>query len=169
MAVRSRSARSRCGRRSARHSGVGRLFWKIFLGFWLARVVAAVGAGPAVGVQRLERAREAPQQDLALGPPHRIAIDMAAATLRHGGVEALRQWMTDWQGRRPVPVFAVNDDGRDILGREVPSAALASARELVAHGADGQGVRLVAAPGNESYLLFVPRGFAPRPLRREPP
>ena len=139
---------------------MGRLFWKIFLGFWLALVLAAVGAGTAVWVQRLERAREAPLQDLALGPPHRIAVDMAAATLRHGGVEALRQWMNDWQGRRPVPVFAVNDDGRDILGREIPPGALASARELAAH--EGQGVRVVSTAGNESYVLFVPRGFAPR-------
>jgi len=144
---------------------VGRLFWKIFIGFWIALVVAAFGTGTAVWVQRLERAREAPQQDLAVGPPHRIAIDMAAATLRHGGVEALRQWMNDWQGRRPLPVFAVNDEGRDLLGREVPVAALASARELAARGADGQGVRLVAAPGQENFLLFVPRGFAPEPPR----
>ncbi|HYR33508.1 MAG TPA: ATP-binding protein [Burkholderiales bacterium] len=152
---------------------MGRLFWKIFIGFWIALVVAAFGTGTAVWVQRLERAREAPQQDLAVGPPHRIAIDMAAATLRHGGVEALRQWMNDWQGRRPLPVFAVNDEGRDLLGREVPVAALASARELAARGADGQGVRLVAAPGQENFLLFVPRGFAPEPPRaggrREPP
>jgi two-component system OmpR family sensor kinase len=148
---------------------VGRLFWKIFIGFWLALVVAAVGAGTAVWVQRLERAREAPPQDLAVGPPHRIAIDMAAATLRYGGVDALRQWMNEWQGRRPVPVFAVDGEGRDLLAREVPAGALAQARELVAHGSDGQGVRLVAAPGGESFLLFVPRGFAPRPQRPGPP
>ncbi|TMH66215.1 MAG: HAMP domain-containing protein [Betaproteobacteria bacterium] len=134
---------------------MGRLFWKIFLGFWLALVVAAVGAGTAVWVQRLERAREAPPPDLAVGPPHRIAIDMAAATLRYGGVDALRQWMNDWQGRRPVPVFAVDGDGRDLLAREVPAGALTQAREVVARGSAGQGVRLVAAPGGESFLLFV--------------
>src|SRR5207237_6468334 len=104
---------------------VGRLFWKIFLGFWLALVVAAVGAGTAVWVQRLERAREAPPPDLAVGPPSRLATDLAAATLRYGGVDALRQWMNDWQGRRPVPVFAVDGDGRDLLAREVPAGALA--------------------------------------------
>ena len=150
---------------------MGRLFWKIFIGFWIALVVAAVGAGTAVWVQRLERALESPQQDLALGPPHRIAIDMAAATLRHGGAPALRQWMSDWQGKRPVPVFAVDDEGRDLLGREIPPAALARARELAGRGGDGQGqgVRLVTGPANDSYLLFVPREFAPRGGRPPPP
>ena len=68
---------------------MGRLFWKIFIGFWLALVVAAVAAGTAVWVQRLERGREAPP-DLAVGPPSRIATDLAAVTLRHGGVNAVR-------------------------------------------------------------------------------
>jgi len=147
---------------------VGRLFWKIFIGFWIALVVAAVGAGTAVWIQH--RGREAPPPDLVMGPPSRIATDLAAATLRHGGVEALRQWMNDAQVRRTVAVFAVDDAGRDVLGREVPAAALAAARELIARGDDGRGVRRVAALGGESYLVFVTR--APgggRPPRAGPP
>jgi two-component system OmpR family sensor kinase len=135
---------------------VGRLFWKIFIGFWIALVVAAVGAGTAVWLQRLERAREAPP-DLAVGPPSRIATDMAAATLRHGGVDALRQWMNDVQAKRAVALFAVDEQGHDVLGREVPATALASARQVVARGDDGKGARRVAASGGESYLVFVAR------------
>jgi two-component system OmpR family sensor kinase len=135
---------------------VGRLFWKIFIGFWIALVVAAVGAGTAVWLQRLERAREAPP-DLAVGPPSRIATDMAAATLRHGGVDALRQWMNDVQAKRAVALFAVDEQGHDVLQREVPATALASARQVVARGDDGKGARRVAAPGGESYLVFVAR------------
>jgi len=147
---------------------VGRLFWKIFIGFWIALVVAAVGAGTAVWVQRLERAREAPP-DLAVGPPSRIATDLAAVTLRHGGVDAVREWMTDLQVRRAVALFVVDDEGRDVLGREVPAAALASARQIVARGEDGRGVRRVAAPGGESYLLFVTRMPGARQQRPPPP
>jgi two-component system OmpR family sensor kinase len=148
---------------------VGRLFWKIFIGFWIALVVAAVGAGTAVWVQRLERGREAPPQDLAFGPPSRIATDLAAATLRHGGVDALREWMNDVQVRRAVALFVVDDEGRDVLGREVPAAALASARALVARGDDGRGVRRVAARGGESYLVFVTRAPGGRGQRPPPP
>src|SRR5260221_10906481 len=71
---------------------VGRLFWKIFLGFWLALVVAGVVAGTAVWLQR---PRDPTAQDLAMGAPSRIATDLAAATLRYGGVEAPRQWGDD--------------------------------------------------------------------------
>ena len=145
---------------------MGRLFWKIFIGFWIALVVAAVGAGTAVWVQHR---RQGPPPDLAMGPPSRIATDLAAATLRHGGVEALRQWMNDAQVRRAVALFVVDDEGHDVLGREVPSAALASARTLVARGDDARGARRVAAPSGESYVVFVTRAPGARPPRRPPP
>ena len=146
---------------------MGRLFWKIFIGFWLALVAAALITGTAVWLQH--RVREAPTE-LAGGPPSRIATDMAAATLRHGGVEALRQWMSEVQVRRPVMIFAVDDQGHDVLGREVPGTALAEARELVDHG--GSGARRVSAPGGQSYLVFVTRSAGPRPalpLHPRPP
>jgi two-component system OmpR family sensor kinase len=145
---------------------VGRLFWKIFLGFWIALVVAGVGAGTAVWLQH--RGREAPPQDLAVGPPSRVATDMAAATLRHGGVDALRQWISDVQVRRAVALYAVDEQGHDVMGREVPPTALASARQVVGRGDDGKGARRVAAPGGERYVMFVartPGGGAPRPPR----
>jgi len=145
---------------------VGRLFWKIFIGFWIALVVAAVGAGTAVWVQH--RNRDVPPPDLAAGPPARITTDLAAATLRHGGVEALRQWMTEVHARRPMMMFAVDDQGRDLLGREVPPAALMAAREIVAHGDEDRGARQVAASDGTRYLLFVTRGPGPRGQRPPP-
>jgi len=147
---------------------VGRLFWKIFLGFWLALVLAAVGTGTAVWLQRLERARDAPP-DLAVGAPSRLATDLAAATLRYGGADALRQWMNDVQMRRNVTLFAVDDAGHDILGREVPATALASARTLIARGEEGRGARNAAAPGGEKYVVFVTRAAGARQPRPAPP
>jgi two-component system OmpR family sensor kinase len=144
---------------------VGRLFWKIFIGFWIALVVAAVGAGTAVWVQH--HGHDAPPQDLAAGPPSRLATDLAAVTLRHGGPDALREWMSEVQARRNVIVFAVDDAGQDLLGREVPAAVLAAAREVVARG-DDRGARKVAAPDGASYLLFITRAPGARPLRPPP-
>jgi two-component system OmpR family sensor kinase len=140
---------------------MGRLFWKIFIGFWLALVTAAAITGTAVWLQHH---RQEPATELAGGPPSRLATDLAAATLAHGGVEALRSWMQEVESRRPVQVFAVDDRGRDVLGREVAPTTLAAARELVEHGEPG--ARRVAAPGGESYLVFVTR--APGGLRPPP-
>jgi two-component system OmpR family sensor kinase len=144
---------------------VGRLFWKIFIAFWLALVGAAVLAGTAVWLQR---PRDGSAQDLRLGPPARMATDMAAATLRHGGPEALRQWINDVQRRRAVAIFVVDERGRDLLGREVPAAALAQARQVAARSGDEQAVRLVSAADGGNYLLFIPRGEAPRQPRPPP-
>src|SRR5260221_363290 len=120
------SATTSCG------SSVGRLFWKIFIGFWIALVVAAVGAGTAVWVQH--HSHDAPPPDLAAGPPSRIVIDLAAATLRHGGVEALRQWMSEVQSRRAMVMFAVDAQGRDALGREAQQLQnLVSAQRRLLH------------------------------------
>ena len=140
---------------------VGRLFWKIFFAFWLTLVAAAVISGALVALER--RAREAEPPELALGVPQRLATDLAAATLEHGGTEALRGWMRDANERgRPLPLYAVDSAGHDLLGRPVPQAALAQAREVAADPG-ARGVRLAKAPGGESFVLFVP--FTGRPVR----
>jgi two-component system, OmpR family, sensor kinase len=146
---------------------VGRLFWKIFLAFWLALVIAAVLTGTAVWLRH--RVDTPPPEFVA--PPFRVATDLAAATLRHGGVEALRAWMKEAQFRRPIAVFAVDEQGRDILEREVPPAALAAARELLDQGSDAGAARRVAAASGGTYLVFATRTAGPRPPppRRPPP
>jgi two-component system OmpR family sensor kinase len=145
---------------------VGRLFWKIFIGFWLALVSAALITGSAVWVQHH---REAPPPELAGGPPSRIATDLAAATLRHGGVDALRAWLQEVQLRRAAMIFAVDEQGRDVLGREVPAAALAAARERIDNGADGQGAQRASTASGDNYVLFVTRPPGPRPGPRPGP
>jgi len=141
---------------------VGRLFWKIFFAFWLALVAAAAGSGAAVWWHRY--ARESAEPQLAVGPPQMFATDMAAATLRHGGVAALREWMEETGRVRRVRVFAVDAAGNDLLGRAVPEGALSRARELAAESGHPRAAQVVAAPGGESYLLFVPHtALAPPP------
>jgi two-component system OmpR family sensor kinase len=146
---------------------VGRLFWKIFFAFWLTLVAAAVISGTLVGVER--RAREAAEPELALGPAQRFATGLAAATLEHGGVGALRDWMREAEERgRPLALFAVDSSGRDLLGRPVPEAALARAREVAA-APGARGARLARAPNGEAFVLFVPLGTHPlRPPARPP-
>jgi two-component system OmpR family sensor kinase len=147
---------------------MGRLFWKIFIAFWLALIAAAVATGIAVSVQRA--ARSAAEPELASGPPAALATNLASATLRHGGVEALRGWLREAQGARGVALFAVDPQGADLLGRPVPPAALARARELADSGERPRVARLAEAPSGERYLLFAAaQGEARGPGRRPPP
>ncbi|TAK81234.1 MAG: HAMP domain-containing protein [Betaproteobacteria bacterium] len=138
---------------------MGRLFWKIFLAFWLALVVAAVSTGTVVWLQH--GAADAAPKEFVAGP--RGGMDMAAAMLRDDGVEALRGWMQ--HRRHPAPIYVVDEAGRDVLGRPVPEAARARAREIVRRRGESFRARSVVSPGGERYLLFAP----PMPGMRLPP
>jgi two-component system OmpR family sensor kinase len=105
------------------------------------------------------------ERELALRGPAITATQLAAATLRHGGVEALRAWLDEAPRMRGTVVFAVDGRGVDLLGRAVSDASLAQARELAADGR--RAARLVEVPGGERYLIFAqatgePRGRARR-------
>jgi two-component system OmpR family sensor kinase len=138
---------------------MGRLFWKIFFAFWLALVAAAVTTGTAVFLQH--RPRD-PERELAIGPPQQFEARLAAATLKYGGVEALRQWLIEASAMpRPISLFAVDEEGRDLLGRTVPEGALRRAREL-ADEPNARGARIAASPDGRTYVLFVPLAAAPQ-------
>jgi two-component system OmpR family sensor kinase len=132
---------------------VGRLFWKILLAFWLTLIATVAATAGVIWALREERAATEPT--VALGLPAVLATDLAAATLRHGGVAALRDWMGEVPRPRGLAVYAVDARGADILGRPVPEAALAGARELAGSGEARRAVREVETPGGERYLLFA--------------
>lgn len=133
---------------------MGRLFWKILLGLWAALLLTAAAVGLVVHWHN--QARIADLDALAAGPRADFAIASVASSLVHGGVEAVRELMQQWPGRRPFPVLVVDEQGRDVLGRPVPATALALARERLAQGDQSAGVRRVQAPEGGRYTLFIP-------------
>ncbi|MCO5106669.1 MAG: ATP-binding protein [Burkholderiaceae bacterium] len=149
---------------------MGRLFWKFFLAFWLALLLAGAAVGSLVWLHQQRVAREEPA--LAAGPRAALALQAAAATLRHGGVPALRALLGDaappWSA---AVVYAVDRDGRDLLGRDVPADALERARGLLARPAAPRAARAVRYDDASGLLLFVPFAAddsirpAPRPAR----
>jgi two-component system OmpR family sensor kinase len=143
---------------------VGRLFWKIFFAFWLALVAAAATTGTAVWIHHGPRD---PERELAIGPPQQFEAGLAAATLKYGGVDALREWLEEASARtHPVSLFAVDEQGNELLGRTVPEGALHRAREL-ADQPNARGARIATSPDGKTYVLFVP--LAAQPRRAAPP
>ncbi|HEY0878709.1 MAG TPA: ATP-binding protein [Zeimonas sp.] len=149
---------------------MGRLFWKFFLAFWLALVVAIVLVAALVSLHQ-QRAREE-AASLEAGPRTELALRSAAATLRHGGVDALREWLRDDENARgprgASGVYAVDRDGSELLGRPVSAQALEGARERLRDG-DRRAGRSVRHDEASGLLLFVPAAEGPRRGRRAAP
>jgi two-component system, OmpR family, sensor kinase len=132
---------------------VGRLFWKIFLGFWLT--LLATGAGVGFVVQLRNEARLAEMTGLATGTRAEFAVSSVAVALQYGGATGVASLFDAWPERR-APVLVVDASGHDLLGRTVPQAALARARSDLARGRRAPGLRRVTAPDGREYLLFLP-------------
>jgi signal transduction histidine kinase len=131
---------------------VGRLFWKFFFSILLAQVVAAVGIGGAVWLRN--RDASAPrQQDIDTGPRAEDAIESAAATLEFGGVNALQSLLENMNRHR---VYAVDEQGRELLGRIVKPAMILEARRLLKQDGSQRVVREVKAANSHRYVLFLP-------------
>jgi len=147
---------------------MGRLFWKFFLCILLAQLSATVAIGGAFWLR--DQARQKASSSLDSGPPATVALDAAAATLRHGGDAALRGLLADM--RRPQ-LYVLDAARRDLLGRAVPAELLKEAERQLGNGEPRgawRGARYLVGPGGERYLAFVPRQAGrPEGMRGGPP
>lgn len=170
------------------------LFWKLFLGFWVTLIAAGIAVGGAVRLHyRQLETRSEPM--LSAGPRAEILVRSAAATLRHGGEPALRALLEEEAADRPSGprVHAVDDQGRELLGREVPAATIELARARLGGEAPAaqvgrpaaedsprledktaepaeplaRGVRLVESAPGRRLLLFVSLGDGPTVRRAD--
>ncbi|MEW5973584.1 MAG: ATP-binding protein [Pseudomonadota bacterium] len=146
---------------------MGRLFWKFLIAFWLALLLAGAVVGTTVWLH--QRAQEQAAERLATGPRDALLVRTAALTLRHGGVDALRSLLEEWRDERGVPVLAVDDSGRELLGRPFGPEALAGARELAQSDVRPRVARQVSASDGSQYLLFVLAREGAVPHRHRPP
>ncbi|WP_338761503.1 ATP-binding protein [Massilia sp. METH4] len=146
---------------------MGRLFWKFFLSILLAQIAATVGIGGALWLKNRAAEQEA-RPVIDTSPPAAMAIESAAATLEFGGAAALSRLLENMDRHR---VFAVDDLGRELLGRIVKPEQVAAARAMLDKG-DTRVVRRLTLPNGRRYLLFLPpherdtamRGADARPL-----
>jgi two-component system, OmpR family, sensor kinase len=142
---------------------LGRLFWKFFLLVWIAQMATIVAVGTSIWL----RHRVQPESPSVGGPmrgPGEPFLDAVAATLQLSGPPALKALLNDLEGPQ---VFALDESGQDLLGREIPRAELDRARSSPDNRPGPEGVRRVRAADGKTYLLFAPAD--PRPDRGPPP
>ena len=141
---------------------MGRLFWKFFLAILLAQLAATAGFGGAIWFKNRNQLSALPALDGS--PPAEMAINAAAATLEYGGAHALRRMLENMERHR---VYAVDEQGVELLGRAVTTPMLEEARVRLKEDGKRRVVRRVPAQDGKHYLLFLPSGERLRVLEAE--
>ena len=136
---------------------MGRLFWKVLLFTLLAQFLTALAIGLAIHAENESNARA--RSSINQSPTAAFLVSSAAATLRHGGIEALRELLA----ASPPAVYAVDDQNSDILGRILSPEIIGQARAMYAAGNTHQVLQLARAPGGANYLLFISGHTRPEP------
>lgn len=143
-----------------------RLFWRIFALFWAATVVLIVAIAwstsytfenekiPGLDITRLESALNE-------------QLRGAGRALREGGIPALQE-VVQVAKQRGIAVYVIDADHRDILGRDVPQAAVDSIAHAVEDTqglhADRRRVHLINLPDGTKYTAVAE--FKDSPLLR---
>jgi len=152
---------------------VHRLYWKIFLAFWLSLVLfVAVTLVAASFYLQQTRARTADENPHLR---HMTLLREARTIAGSGGVAGLERWLARLDRREVTPYYLLDEEGRDLLGRPLPpDLELRLARQrghmgnmdmsqaMAIHLADGRRLQLVAdfQGANMWRVLGRPRVFA---------
>lgn len=135
---------------------MGRLFWKIFFGFWLTLLLITTAVGTLVWQYNKERIEQL--EGLVDSPRAEMSVNSVANILRNQGAFALKAHFEGWRirHRRPSHIFIVNDEGLDFMGRPVSDTMLLKAREAL-NSPQQSAIQQATTPSGESFILFIPR------------
>lgn len=135
---------------------MGRLFWKVFAATWIVQALAVLAISTGVWFKDRNAARRDAQVDF--GPAAVFAVDAAAETLRFGGMPALRALLQHHKG---AAVYAIDSQGRDLLGRPTRAGLVQYLRQLHEHDPKAHALQVLDAQG-QSWLLFASRPERPQ-------
>lgn len=130
------------------------LYTRIFLSFWVVMVLVVAGAVGVTWFVLAERGDEMPRASVEL-------IQGAARALKDGGEAGLVAWLDSTRSRRPgLRVLAVNESGRELLGRSLPPWVSRAPRADVPDAAvlpviPSRPVPQIVAPDGKHYGLIV--------------
>jgi two-component system OmpR family sensor kinase len=145
---------------------LGRLFWKLFFAIWLSQLTAVIGVGAVFWMHRYTGGNDALTTSVSLHGPAIREVAAASALLRAGGISALRDLELETQHELHSPVYAVNEQGTDILERPLSSSDWGNVQQLVIEGRYPQQIRTVQANDGHHYVLFIPEHARQFDLKR---
>jgi two-component system OmpR family sensor kinase len=125
---------------------VGRLFWKFFFFIWLGQMTTIAGVSALLVRHHNENLKQGVNF-----PQISFVIESAAATLKSGGPDALRNLL---QSNGNIPLYVIDEAGHDLLDRSISSGEITQARELLNSDSVPSTVKQVQVSGN-TYLMFL--------------
>ncbi|SFK31777.1 sensor histidine kinase [Methylophaga sulfidovorans] len=135
---------------------MSRLFWKFFIVFWLALLVAGISVGTVVWLHHKSIQDQANKTDSEIDVHAHAFVSVAADIFSYGGEEALITFLQKAQ-QAPFPkVYAIDDNGNDILRRSIDPKKVAYAKALFLQGEFPLAIRYVTDNEGHSLLLFSP-------------
>ncbi len=150
---------------------MGRLFWKIFLWFWLTMTLITLGIawGMAQFFQQDKSSSARPFVRIAL-----LQVTAVTAVLEHSGESAAKGLLAEIANNSRLPIFVINEQGDELLGRAVTQSLNARHRRQADTTELNGSVteRTVISPAGNNYrvLATLPdRQKAFAPLHRSVP
>lgn len=119
------------------------LLIRIFLSFWLI-IAITIGTAAIAGYWYAERSRDE-LENFDLGD---TMLD-ASLALETGGRASLKKWLADYAASAPVTLFVIDEERRELLGREVPRFVY---RDIERHRRFSEGRRPSHQPGEPANL-----------------
>ena len=98
---------------------MGRLYWKFFLFFFFAQLSTVLVVSLAIGLVHDKQERE--RRLINTAPPAQTMVLAAASTLKVAGVESLKLLLQGWAAEPMPKLYAVNEEGIDLLKRSLLS------------------------------------------------
>ena len=143
---------------------MGRLFWKIFLGFWLTTAIIIVTTTIVLSllVERSEPDRTRARQEARL----ETSAITAQLLLNQGGASALRDWLREQNARGSNSLWLLDERGRDLLGRRPPPLLRHAAQSDRRYAHRGVVAATITGPDGANFRLLAPpavRGAPDRP------
>lgn len=166
---------------------MGRLFWKIFLGFWLTLLLSNIGIA-WVTAQFLMLTDTKPSQRLDSKSKHQIMA--ISSVLEYGGEPAAINMMQKERfDHTRFTIFVINEKGNDILGRTFINPNQQGITDInksraIKQQIQGISHKVISAEGKQFIIKSVPkphnffsvykklqhqRDFFPQPKHRKPP
>lgn len=134
-----------------------RLFWKILLGYFLAWSLLTLALFGAMALDQWTHFL--PRSAISQNLPAKVGVQVVSTSLKLGGTPVVEQLSKT--RKRGEPPFVINEEGRELLGREVDAATVWLARSMAVETAEPAPVKRVSGPEGEVFWVFYPDGKGP--------